>query len=199
MESRTARSGHAPAALIFVPTIAILQRVTGRARALARTDAFDRVIEVGLTLASANRRLTPQFTSVEHPSAQTPRHLRHKPADPRADRCSTEVICGVKYDGSPVLKVRGIFVAGLATHPSAEPETLVVRADMEDREWLIADAPDTYYLTDYYRKYPLILVRLQRIDRSALRDLLSVSRGLALAKARGPTPGARRRGAPTRA
>ncbi len=50
--------------------------------------------------------------------------------------------------------MRGIFVAGLAMHPSAEPETLVVRADIEDREWLIADAPDTYYLTDYYRKYP---------------------------------------------
>ena len=109
------------------------------------------------------------------------------------------MICEVKYDGSPVLKVRGIFVAGLAMHPSAEPETLVVRADMEDREWLIADAPDTYYLTDYYRKYPLILVRLQRIDRSALRDLLSVSRRQAKAKARGPTPGARRRGDPTRA
>jgi hypothetical protein len=31
-----------------------------------------------------------------------------------------------KYDGSPVLKVDGIFLAGLATHPSAEPETLVV-------------------------------------------------------------------------
>jgi hypothetical protein len=163
---------------------------------LARTDDFDRVIEVGLTLASANRRLTPQFTSVEHPSAQTPRHLRHRPADPRADRYSTEVICGVKYDGSPVLKVRGIFVAGLAMHPSAEPETLVVRADMEDREWLIADAPDAYYLTDYYRKYPLILVRLQRIDRSALRDLLSVSRSLALAKARGPTPARRQRATP---
>jgi hypothetical protein len=29
-----------------------------------------------------------------------------------------------KYDGSPVLKVDGIFLAGLATHPSAEPDTL---------------------------------------------------------------------------
>ena len=80
-----------------------------------------------------------------------------------------------KYDGSPVLKLGGSFMAGLATHPSAEPGTLVVRVDDEQREGLIEDAPETYYLTDYYRKYPLVLVRLSRIDRDALRDVLSVS------------------------
>jgi hypothetical protein len=90
----------------------------------------------------------------------------------------------VKYDGSPVLKVHGVFVAGLATHPTAEPETLVVRFGLEDREWLLEDAPETYYITDYYRKYPLVLVRLSRVDRAALADLLSVSRRLALAKTR---------------
>ena len=79
-----------------------------------------------------------------------------------------------KYDGSPVLKLDGCFI-GLATHPSAEPSTLVVRFGCEEREWLIADAPETYYLTDYYRSYPLLLMRLSRVDRVALHDLLSVS------------------------
>lgn len=88
-----------------------------------------------------------------------------------------------KYDGTPVLKVHGSFLAGLATHPSAEPETLVVRVGLEERGWLIEDAPETYYVTDYYRKYPLVLVRLSRIDRDALRDLLAVSWRLALEKA----------------
>ena len=87
-----------------------------------------------------------------------------------------------KYDGSPVLKLGGCFMAGLAMHPSAEPDTLVVRVDDEEREWLIEDAPETYYLTDYYRRYPLVLVRLSRIDRDALRDLLSVSWRLTSAK-----------------
>ena len=87
-----------------------------------------------------------------------------------------------KYDGSPVLKVGGCFMAGLATHPSAEPETLVVRADVDDRQCLLDEAPGTYYLTDYYRRYPLILVRLAQVDRDALHDLLSVSRRLTLAK-----------------
>src|SRR5688572_15220921 len=72
-----------------------------------------------------------------------------------------------KYDRSPVLKRGGAFMAGLATHPSAEPGTLVVRADYEERELLIEDAPDTYYLTDYYRRYPLVLVRLSRIEPQA--------------------------------
>ena len=89
-----------------------------------------------------------------------------------------------RYDGSPVLKAGGSFMAGLATHRSAEPRTLVLRSGFEERRWLIEDAPDTYYLTDYYRKYPLVLVRLSRVGRDALRDLLSVSWRLTLAKTR---------------
>ena len=86
-----------------------------------------------------------------------------------------DVEATTKYDGSPVLKLNGCFMAGLATHPTAEPDTLVARVGCEEREWLLADAPEAYYLTDYYRSYPLLLVRLSRVDRDALHDLLSVS------------------------
>jgi hypothetical protein len=95
-----------------------------------------------------------------------------------------DVEATTKYDGSPVLKVAGSFMAGLATHRSAEPATLVVRVGIEEREGLLEDAPETYYVTDYFRRYPVVLVRLSRIDQDALRDLLSVSWRLALAKAR---------------
>ena len=94
------------------------------------------------------------------------------------------VEAATRYDGSPVLKVAGVFLAGLATHHSAEPNTLVVRADLDEREWFIEDAPDTYYLTDYYRRYPLILVRLQHVSRDALRELLVSSHRLSLPKTR---------------
>jgi len=103
-----------------------------------------------------------------------------------------------RYDGSPVLKVDGCFMAGLATHRSAEPETLVVRMGLEEREYLLENAPDTYYVTDYYRNYPVVLVRLSRLDRDALHDLLSVSRRLAMVKGRKPrsrSTGAERCGA----
>jgi hypothetical protein len=95
-----------------------------------------------------------------------------------------DVEASTKYDGSPVLKVGGAFMAGLATHRSAEPETLVLRIGSEERECLLQDAPETYYLTDYYRSHPVVLVRLSHIDRDALRDLLSVSWRLTLPKAR---------------
>ena len=101
-----------------------------------------------------------------------------------------DVEATTRYDGSPLLKAGGCFMAGLATHRSAEPGTLVVRYDVEEREYLIEDAPDTYYVTDYYRTYPLVLVRLARVDRQALRELLAGSRRMALAKAR---PRGRRR------
>jgi hypothetical protein len=95
-----------------------------------------------------------------------------------------DVEAGTKYDGAPVLKVGGSFMAGLATHPTAEPDTLVVRHGLEERERLMEDAPETYYLTDYYRPYPLILARLSRIEPDALRDLLSVSWRLTVMKIR---------------
>ncbi|PYR37121.1 MAG: hypothetical protein DMF90_07905 [Acidobacteria bacterium] len=95
-----------------------------------------------------------------------------------------DVEAATRYDGSPLLKLGGCFMAGLATHPSAEPGTLVVRMDFEERAWLLEDAPDTYYLTDYYRSIPVVLVRLARIDRDALHDLLSVSWRLTLPKTR---------------
>jgi hypothetical protein len=75
-------------------------------------------------------------------------------------------------------------MAGLAAHPSAEPDSLVVRIDLDEREWLLEDAPETYYVTDYYRPYPIVLVRLARVNRDALHDLLAVSHRLALAKSR---------------
>jgi len=93
-----------------------------------------------------------------------------------------DVQATTKYDGSPVLKVGGAFMAGVATHRSAESATIVVRVDLEEREWLLQEAPETYYLTDYYRRHPVVLVRLARIERDTLRDLLSVSWRLTLRK-----------------
>ena len=89
-----------------------------------------------------------------------------------------------RYDGSRVLKAGGCFMAGLASHFSAEPGTLVVRIGLEERAWLLEDAPDTYYVTDYYEKYPVVLVRLSRIDRDALRDLLRSAWRETMAKTR---------------
>jgi len=89
-----------------------------------------------------------------------------------------------RYGGSPVLKAHGVFMAGLAMHASAEPDTLVVRAEIEEREGLLEDAPDTYYVTDYYRRYPVVLVRLSLLNRTVLRELLAGSWRMTLKKRR---------------
>src|SRR5690349_3957008 len=77
------------------------------------------------------------------------------------------VTAGVRYDGSPVLKVSGMFMAGLAARGSAEPNTLVVRIDPDDRPSYIAEAPDVYYVTEYHERHPVVLVRLSAITRDA--------------------------------
>src|SRR6185436_16690265 len=116
---------------------------------------------------------------------------RKRPSHGRADPFAVvksvgltlpRVVAEIRYDGSPVLKTRGCFMASLATYESAEPDTLVVLVDLEERGYLLDDAPDTYYVPDAYRNYPVVLVRLGKVDRDALRDLLSVSWRLTVAK-----------------
>jgi hypothetical protein len=83
--------------------------------------------------------------------------------------------------GAPALKLGKRLVACLAVHRSAEPGSLVVRTDFEQRDALLAEAPETYYLTDHYVNHPVVLVRLSRIQHDQLRDLLAAGRRCVLA------------------
>jgi hypothetical protein len=74
--------------------------------------------------------------------------------------------------GAPSLKTGGKLLACPAIHQSAEPSSLAVRMGAEERAALIATEPSVYYVTDHYVKYPMVLVRLASIDRSALKHLL---------------------------
>lgn len=76
------------------------------------------------------------------------------------------------YFGMPALKLDGQMVACMASHKSAEPETLVVRTDFFERDLRIANEPDIYYLKPHYVNYACVLARLSRIDDEALGDLL---------------------------
>jgi hypothetical protein len=85
--------------------------------------------------------------------------------------------------GQPALKVRGKMFVCIASHKSAEPNTLVVMMDFPDRDALIEDDPGTYYLKDHYLNYPCILVRLSRVQPDALRDLVIGAHRFVSAKA----------------
>jgi len=81
---------------------------------------------------------------------------------------------GTAY-GLPALKVNGRLLACVPANLSAEPDSLLVRIDPDDRAELLAGAPDVYYLTDHYVDYTGVLVRLPRVSPDVLRDLLGMA------------------------
>lgn len=77
--------------------------------------------------------------------------------------------------GAPTLKAYGKMMACVPSHRSAEPGSLVVRVDFDDRAALLAEAPEVYYITDHYAGYTGVLVRLSRVTPDVLRDLLGMA------------------------
>ena len=95
--------------------------------------------------------------------------------------------------GSPALKVHGKLLACIPVNRSAEPGSLVVRVDFNDRAELLAEAPDVYYVTDHYVGYDAVLVRLSRINHDALKDLLRMAYKFVTRSAAPRSPALRRR------
>ncbi|MGH9747826.1 MAG: MmcQ/YjbR family DNA-binding protein [Candidatus Acidiferrales bacterium] len=93
--------------------------------------------------------------------------------------------------GTPALKVRGkLFVRW---REDDDPDTIVVKMPFDQREELMAAEPGTYFITDHYRNYPWILVRLSKIHPDAIHELLQIGYREALPVAR---PAAKRRPRP---
>jgi hypothetical protein len=70
--------------------------------------------------------------------------------------------------GTPGFKVKGKLF--LRFHQNGE--SLVVAADFADRDALILEQPDRFYITDHYLNYPWVLVRLSAIGNDQLPGLL---------------------------
>ena len=85
--------------------------------------------------------------------------------------------------GVPSFKLRGKLLTCPAIHHSAEPGTLAVRFDFDERERLIAAEPGIYYVTEHYVAHPMVLMRMSHMTRTALKDLL----GMACQFIRSPT------------
>jgi hypothetical protein len=95
--------------------------------------------------------------------------------------------------GSPALKVHGKLLACVPAHRSAEPGSLAVRVDFDDRAELLAADPNVYYVTDHYVGYNAVLVRLSRVKRDVLRDLLGMAYKFVTRRAAPRSPARRRR------
>jgi len=49
---------------------------------------------------------------------------------------------------------------------------LVIRIGMDERERLLEHDPDTFHITDHYRNYPAMLIRMDMIEPQRLEYLL---------------------------
>ena len=81
---------------------------------------------------------------------------------------------GTMY-GAPALKMRGKLLACMATNKSADPDSLVVQVGFVNRDLLVVKDPDVYYYRKHYASYPVVLVRLNRVARSDLREVLEMA------------------------
>jgi hypothetical protein len=77
-----------------------------------------------------------------------------------------------RYYKLPALEVDGEVFVVQTSHRSADPNSLSVAIGFERREKLIADNPLVFYLRQHYQNYPVVLVRLDQIDRGKLNEIL---------------------------
>jgi hypothetical protein len=95
--------------------------------------------------------------------------------------------------GFPALKVQGKLLACVPANRSAEPGSLVLRMDFDDRAELLAADPDVYYVTDHYAGYDAVLVRLSRVNSNVLQDLLGMAHKFVTRNAAHRSPARKRR------
>ncbi len=81
---------------------------------------------------------------------------------------------GMSYR-APALKVGGKLMIRLREDLGA----IVVRTTFDEREVLMAEQPERYFITDHYLNYQWVLVRLANIDELALREIIGRAHQLA--------------------
>ena len=77
------------------------------------------------------------------------------------------VVQGTSY-GTPALHVCKTFLARL----KEDGETMAIKMDYANREVLLELDPSVFYLTDHYRPYPAVLVRLKEVPVGLVFEIL---------------------------
>ena len=73
--------------------------------------------------------------------------------------------------GTPSLKVKGKFMARLR-----EPDVMVLKPIEDDeQQFLMGTQPGVFFLTDHYRGWPGILIRLSKVHPQEMRELIEQS------------------------
>ena len=77
---------------------------------------------------------------------------------------------GTSY-GTPAFRVRKKLIARMWE----DLETVVVRAEWDERDTLLETDPDAFFLADHYRDHPWICIRLARVQPDALREVFATA------------------------
>lgn len=86
---------------------------------------------------------------------------------------------GTSY-GTAAFRVSGKILARF----HQDGESLVLKVEFVAREVLAASQPDMFYVTEHYRCWPFMLVRLKNVELNLLRGLIEEAwRGLASKRA----------------
>lgn len=77
------------------------------------------------------------------------------------------IVEGTSY-GTPALRVGKAFL----TRYRPEDDSIVIKLPIEERDLRIEAAPEIYFMTDHYRAWPTVLVRLARVSKAELQAIL---------------------------
>ena len=89
------------------------------------------------------------------------------PAIRRTVRALPGVAEGTSY-GTPAWRHRGKMLARL----HQDGCSIVLKVGDETRDHLLQADPGTFFVTDHYRGYPMVLARLDRLSAADLKKLL---------------------------
>ena len=70
--------------------------------------------------------------------------------------------------GTRALKVGKTLLARL----KEDGETLVLKMDIVSRDFVLREQPAVFFMTDHYRDYPYVLVRLAALETGQAKELL---------------------------
>jgi hypothetical protein len=77
---------------------------------------------------------------------------------------------GTSY-GTAALRVKSKFMARLRE----DGDSVAFRVGFDEREILMRAKPDIFFLTDHYRPYPAVLLRLSTATRHEVADIVELS------------------------
>lgn len=109
-----------------------------------------------------------------------PAPLKYRPTGAIADAYErvlalTAALPGIEHTrayGTPCIKVLGKVMARLRSESEGG---LALRCDFADRHMLMQADPRTFYVTDHYLNYPMVLINLEEVRWDAMPGLLETA------------------------